>query len=75
MARPIYSHEVLDADFQWLLQHYCEKNPAAFMIDSTCLPIVLVVGEGKEKVAAKAEESSENPNPAPSADDPVKEDP
>ena len=75
MARPIYSHEVLDADFQWLLQHYCEKNPGAFMIDSTCLPIVLVVGEGKEKVAAKAEELSLHSNPDPAADDTVKEEP
>ncbi len=75
MARPIYSHEVLDADFQWLIQHYCEKNPGSFMIDSTCLPVVLVVGEGKEKVAAKAEEMSLNHNPDPSPDDPHREEP
>ena len=74
MARPIYSHEVLDADFQWLLQHYCEGHPSAVMIDNTCLPVVLVLGEGKEKVAAKVNEASENQEAEPSLDDPLSDD-
>ncbi len=75
MARPIYSHEVLDADFQWLLQHYCENNPAAFMVDSTCMPIVLILGEGKDKVAAKAGEMPPRSDEAPEGEDPRSEEP
>jgi hypothetical protein len=74
MARPIYSHEVLDADFQWLLQHYCENHPAAFMVDSTCMPIVLILGEGKDKVAAKAHELAPSPEEESAIEDPLRKD-
>ncbi len=59
MARPIYSHEVLDPDFQWLLQNYSENHPNAIVLDSTCLPVVIVLGDEKSCAARAA------PVPAP----------
>jgi len=47
MARPIYSHEVLDPDFQWLLQNYSENHPNAIVLDSTGLPVVIVLGDDR----------------------------
>ncbi len=73
MARPIYSHEVLDPDFQWLLQNYSENHPNAIVLDSTCLPVVIVLGD--EKMAA-ARASSPPDHPAQTeepGDDPVGE--
>lgn len=73
MARPIYSHEVLDPDFQWLLQNYSENHPNAIVLDSTCLPVVIVLGD--EKMAAvRASGPPEHPAPTEEpADDPVGE--
>ena len=67
MARPIYSPEVLDPDFQWLLQNYAENHPNAIVLDSTCLPVVVVLGDEKSCVARPA------PVPAtmPDAEEPV----
>lgn len=70
MARPIYSHEVLDPDFQWLLQNYTENHPNAIMLDSTCLPVVIILGD-ERSVAARA---SSPPESAPHAED-TEEDP
>jgi hypothetical protein len=43
MARAIFSHEVSDPDFQWLLSNYAERKAGAFTVDVTCLPVVLVL--------------------------------
>jgi len=59
MARPIYSHEVLDADFQWLMNHYCERHPSAFVIDHACLPVVIILGAPRDKFISEAA----NPTP------------
>jgi hypothetical protein len=73
MARPIYSHEVLDPDFQWLLQNYSENHPHAFVLDSTCLPIVIVLGDERSsapRAASPPEPITQAENPG---DDPVGE--
>jgi hypothetical protein len=75
MARPIYSHEVLDADFQWLMNHYCETHPSAIVIDHACLPIIIVLGEAKDKLIAEASNSPVPAAQAPaSSDESVSED-
>jgi hypothetical protein len=43
MARAIFPHEVMDPDFQWLIKNYCESGPPVAVIDSGCLPLVLVL--------------------------------
>ena len=43
MARPIYSHEMTDPDFQWLIKNYMEKSAPVAVVDSGCLPLVMVL--------------------------------
>jgi hypothetical protein len=49
MARAIFSHELGDPDFQWLLSNYTEQKPTAAMVDAPCLPVVLVLLTPEEK--------------------------
>lgn len=44
MARPIYSYELEDPDFAWLLTRYRETHPACCSVEATCLPVVLICG-------------------------------
>lgn len=73
MARPIYSHEVLDPDFQWLLQNYSENHPNAFVLDSTCLPVVIVLGEERKNAPHSVGPPEPRPQAEDSGDDPVGE--
>jgi hypothetical protein len=51
MARAIFSHELGDSDFQWLLSSYAERNNFTLLVDTPCLPIVLIVCTPEEKAA------------------------
>jgi len=51
MARAIFSHELGDPDFQWLLSNYTENKHATSMVDVPCLPVVLIVLTPEEKAA------------------------
>lgn len=42
MGRPLYPYELGDPDFSWLLSSFQENNPGWVMIESTCLPVVLL---------------------------------
>ena len=42
MARPMYPHELGDADFSWLISTFLEQHPNYIQLDSTCLPVVLL---------------------------------
>lgn len=55
MARPIYPHELSDPDFQWLINSYRESRPGVAVVDSTCLPLVLVKLEDQVAVADSEE--------------------
>jgi hypothetical protein len=52
MARAIFSHEVVDPDFQWLLSNYAERKGAAMTVDVTCLPVILVLLTEEERARA-----------------------
>jgi len=69
MARPIYSHEVLDPDFQWLLQNYAENHPNAIVLDSTGLPVVIVLGE-EQGAASRAAPAAQG---IPAGEEPVED--
>lgn len=56
MCRAIFSYELGDPDFSWLLSTFQETHPNYFMVDSTCLPLVLIQ-MGKGEVQADAEQS------------------
>lgn len=43
MARGIFPHEVTDPDFQWLIKNYCETRGPVAVVDSGCLPLVIVL--------------------------------
>ena len=51
MARALFSHELGDPDFQWLLTTYTEQMHTAVMVDAPCLPIVLLLLTPEEKSA------------------------
>lgn len=51
MARAILTHELGDPDFQWLLSSYTEQVETAIMVDSPCLPIVLLLLTPEEKTS------------------------
>ena len=42
MARPIYQHELTDPDFLWLINSFRESRSGYLMIESSCLPVVLL---------------------------------
>ena len=73
MARPIYSHEVLDPDFQWLLQNYAENHPNAIVLDSTGLPVVIVLGDDKGATVRTAPAAQGIPSGEDPIDDPIGE--
>lgn len=43
MARGILPHEITDPDFQWLIKNYCETKGPVAVVDSGCLPLVMVL--------------------------------
>lgn len=45
MARPVYSHELTDPDFSWLLSNFQESHPNYVLVESPCLPLVLFLQE------------------------------
>ncbi len=47
MARPIYPHELADADFSWLMNSFRENNPHCAVVESSCLPVVLIRCEAR----------------------------
>jgi hypothetical protein len=54
MGRPVYSHELGDPDFSWLISNFLENHPNYSQLDSTCLPVVLI-----ETGVPKAEKADE----------------
>lgn len=42
MARAIYSHELIDPDFAWLVSSFLEDHPQYTLIDSVGLPLVFI---------------------------------
>jgi hypothetical protein len=56
MARAIFSQELGDPDFQWLISNYVEQRNATALVDLPCLPIVLLVitPQEQETVANQA---------------------
>ena len=41
MARPIFTHELIDADFSWLLSTFKENHPEYFSVEVAGLPVML----------------------------------
>jgi hypothetical protein len=54
MARAIFSHELGDPDFQWLLTSYNEQSQSTALVDAPCLPVVLVVLTEGERSSMRA---------------------
>ena len=45
MARAVYSHELTDPDFAWLVASYMDNNPSQVLIDLPGLPLVFIAGD------------------------------
>lgn len=48
MGRPIYSHELNDPDFSWLISNFQENHPHYSAIDISSLPVVFIRTEAKD---------------------------
>ena len=44
MARALYSHELSDPDFSWLISNFVESHTEYVMCESAQLPIVFIAG-------------------------------
>lgn len=81
MARGVYSHEIGDQDFQWLISGYTERITTAATVDLPTLPVVLILFTEDERgafmaAALPALASQTPPDPQKSEasiDDPSKE--
>ena len=58
MARPIYPHELADADFSWLMNSFRENNPHCAVVESSCLPVILILCESRHDLDAIPEVSA-----------------
>jgi hypothetical protein len=73
MARAIYQHELSDPDFSWLINNFRETHPNVLVVESSCLPVILVVTEHEPRAEGQADASLPALN-APPAEVPVAED-
>ena len=55
MGRPVYPHELGDADFAWLINSFREKNAHCAIVESSCLPVVLLKEVGISVTAESGE--------------------
>ena len=46
MARAVYSHEMGDPDFEWLLSTYLERVPRGIRIEQPGMPFAIITLEG-----------------------------
>jgi hypothetical protein len=44
MARPVYTYELSDPDFSWLVSNFQENNPNYIIVENSCLPVSFVKG-------------------------------
>jgi hypothetical protein len=51
MARGVYSHELADQDFQWLMSSYTERVATVATVDLPTLPVVLIIFSEEERNA------------------------
>ena len=42
MGRPVYTYELIDPDFSWLLSTFRENNPHYVSVENEFLPVVLL---------------------------------
>jgi hypothetical protein len=60
MDRGIFPHEMTDPDFQWLIKNYCETRGPVAIVDSGCLPLVMVLLDENAKALVNQEIFSHN---------------
>jgi hypothetical protein len=65
MTRAIFSHEVVDPDFQWLISNYVERRGGVLTVDVTGLPVVLIMLNENERSKSSALLEPAPPLPVP----------
>ena len=63
MGRPIYSYELGDPDFSWLISNFRESRPEYTLVESDSLPLVFI-----ESVMPSVDEKEFLLGPAESSD-------
>lgn len=70
MARPVYTHELSDPDFSWLISSFRDNNPCFTLIEIVGLPLVFIqdkplsfAAEGESVGGPEAGETKEETNP------------
>jgi hypothetical protein len=65
MTRAIFSHEVVDPDFQWLISNYVERRGGVLTVDVTGLPVVMIMLEEDERAKVDGLQHQAPPLPLP----------
>ncbi len=70
MTRAIFSHEVVDPDFQWLISNYVERKGGVVTVDVTGLPVVLIMLAENERNKLSGLQEPAAPLPLPQETEP-----
>jgi hypothetical protein len=65
MTRAIFSHEVVDPDFQWLISNYVERRGGVLTVDVTGLPVVMIMLDENERAKVGGLQQQAPPLPMP----------
>ena len=65
MTRAIFSHEVVDPDFQWLISNFVERRGGVLTVDVTGLPVVLIMLDEAERAKVSGLQQPAPPLPLP----------
>lgn len=74
MARPVYPHEMVDQDFQWLLSTYREAHPEFLLVEVSCLPVALIYCPEAQSVFEAGAETQATPEGFPANSDQASDD-
>ncbi len=60
MGRPVYTYELNDPDFSWLIQSFQENYPEFKAVECSNLPIVFIPQEAEIEEVRQTEQSDES---------------
>jgi hypothetical protein len=65
MTRAIFSHEVVDPDFQWLISNYVERRGGVLTVDVAGLPVIMIMLDENERTKISGLQQPAPPLPVP----------
>ena len=55
MGRPLYTHELHDPDFAWLISNFREMNPDYTSVEVALLPVIFIKAKAPQDVSEEAD--------------------